>query len=97
MKKKLYRSETNKMIGGVCAGIAEYFDIDPTIVRIIYAVLSFFTTAFPGIILYIILLIIIPKKSEEEYPPYDGNCPPPYQQPPYQQDNFNGDNNNNNQ
>lgn len=43
MKKKLYRSSTDKKISGVCGGIAEYFGIDSTIIRIIYAVLSLFT------------------------------------------------------
>ncbi|MBR3408305.1 MAG: PspC domain-containing protein [Paludibacteraceae bacterium] len=60
-EKKLYRSE-NKMLGGVCAGIAEYFGVDPTVVRVAYAVLSVFSTGFPGLLLYIILLIIMPKK-----------------------------------
>ncbi|MBR6018247.1 MAG: PspC domain-containing protein [Paludibacteraceae bacterium] len=61
-EKKLYRSETNKMLGGVCAGIAEYFGIDPTVVRVAYAVLSIFSTGFPGLLLYILLLIIMPKR-----------------------------------
>jgi phage shock protein PspC (stress-responsive transcriptional regulator) len=60
-EKKLYRSE-NKMLGGVCAGIAENFGVDPTVVRVAYAVLSVFSTGFPGLLLYIILLIIMPKK-----------------------------------
>lgn len=62
-KKKLTRSR-NKMLGGVCAGIAEYFDIDPTIVRAIYAVLSVFSAGFPGLLLYIILSIIMPNSEE---------------------------------
>ena len=49
--KKLYRSTNNKMISGVCAGIADFFGIDPTIVRVIYALISLFTTGFPGIII----------------------------------------------
>ena len=53
-EKKLYRS-TNKMIGGVCAGIAEYLEIDPTIVRVVYALLSLFTAGFGGTIVYIVL------------------------------------------
>ena len=61
-EKKLYRSETNKMLGGVCGGIAEYFGIDPTMVRVAYAVLSIFSTGFPGLLLYILLLIIMPKR-----------------------------------
>ena len=62
MNKKLTRSE-NRILGGVCAGIAEYFELDPTIVRVAYAVLSVFAAAFPGILLYIILLIIIPDRK----------------------------------
>lgn len=58
-QKKLTRS-TNKILAGVCGGIAEYFDIDPTLVRILYAALSFFSAAFPGLILYIIMLLIMP-------------------------------------
>lgn len=60
-EKKLYKS-TDKMIDGVCAGIAEYFGIDPTIVRVIYAVVSFFTAIVGGAVLYIILAIIMPRR-----------------------------------
>ena len=60
--KKLYRS-SNKMISGVCAGIAEYFSIDPTIVRIIWAFFSLFSAGFPGILLYIICAIVIPSRD----------------------------------
>ncbi len=66
MKKKLYKSE-NKMICGVLSGIAEYFDIDPTIIRIVYVALSLFTAGFPGVLFYIICAIVIPQK------PYDFN------------------------
>lgn len=59
MQKKLRRSQ-NKMISGVCAGIGEYFDIDPTLVRIAYVLLSFFSAGFPGLLLYIILAIVMP-------------------------------------
>lgn len=52
----------DKKLGGVCGGIAEYFDIDPTLVRIGYAALTLFT-AFCGIILYPILWIIMPEKG----------------------------------
>ena len=51
----------DKKLGGVCGGIAEYFDIDPTLVRIGYVALTLFT-AFCGIILYPILWIIMPEK-----------------------------------
>ena len=58
--KKLTRSK-NKMLGGVCAGIAEYFNLDPTLVRIGYVLLSVFSAAFPGILAYIVMLIIMPQ------------------------------------
>lgn len=60
--KKLYLSDTDKKLSGVCGGIAEYFEIDSTLVRLGWVVLSFFPP-FPGIIAYIIAAIIIPKKS----------------------------------
>lgn len=63
--KKLTRS-TNKVLAGVCGGIAEYFEIDPTLVRICYAALSIFTAAFPGVLLYIIMLILMPQGSDFE-------------------------------
>lgn len=59
-KKRLTRSK-NKMIGGVCAGLAEYLDIDPTIVRIVWVLMVLF--AGFGILLYIILWLIMPKQQ----------------------------------
>ena len=63
--KKLTRS-TNKILGGVCGGIAEYFDVDPTLIRICYAALSIFSAAFPGLLLYIIMLLLMPVKSQDK-------------------------------
>lgn len=60
--KKLYRSSDRKL-AGVCGGIAEYLDVDPTVVRILYLILTLFTVAFPGILLYIILWIMIPERQ----------------------------------
>lgn len=57
--KKLVRSN-NKVLGGVLGGIADYFDVDPTVVRVAYAALTFFTV-FSGILLYPILWAIIPE------------------------------------
>jgi len=62
--KKLYRSE-NRMIAGVCAGIAEYFNIDPTIVRIIF-VLLLLPGGLPGFLPYVVLWIVIPNKPTVE-------------------------------
>lgn len=58
-EKKLTRSN-NKVIGGVCGGLAEYFNIDPTLVRVVYAALTVFSAGFPGILLYLLMLLIIP-------------------------------------
>ena len=58
MKKRLYRSRDERIIWGVCGGIANYFDVDPTLIRLI-AVLTLFC-AFTGILIYIILVIIMP-------------------------------------
>ena len=55
MNKKLTRSVSDRMLCGVCGGIAEYLDVDPTIIRVAYVVMSLFSVAFPGLILYIIL------------------------------------------
>jgi phage shock protein PspC (stress-responsive transcriptional regulator) len=60
--KRLYRSGRDKMIGGVCGGIAEYFTLDPTLVRLGYIVLSIFTV-FSGILAYFILWIVVPKRK----------------------------------
>jgi len=58
MKKRLYRSSDERMIWGVCGGIAKYFDVDPTLIRLI-AVLTLFIGLI-GILVYIILAIIVP-------------------------------------
>lgn len=51
------------MIAGVLAGIADYFNMDPTIVRILYVVLSIASIGFPGLLAYIIMWIIIPEEK----------------------------------
>ena len=62
MSKKLYKSNTNKMLEGVCGGIAEYFGIDPTIVRLAWVV--FCALGGSGILAYIIAAIVIPRRPE---------------------------------
>jgi len=62
--KRLYRSNKNRMIAGICGGIGEYFDIDPTLVRVIYIIVSVFSVAFPGILVYLILWVIIPHSNK---------------------------------
>jgi phage shock protein C len=60
MTRTLHKSSKNRMIAGVCGGIAEHLDMDPTLVRVLYVVISFFSVAFPGIIVYIILALVMP-------------------------------------
>lgn len=57
--KKLYRIENGKVICGVCGGIAEYFNIDPTLVRLAFALVGLFG---PGVLAYIIAALVIPVK-----------------------------------
>ena len=60
--KQLYRSTTDRKIAGVCGGIAEYFDMDPTVVRLIFAAVSIFSGV--GILAYIATVIIIPEQDD---------------------------------
>ncbi|HBX22552.1 MAG TPA: PspC domain-containing protein [Desulfotomaculum sp.] len=59
--KKLCRSSRNRMIAGICGGVAEYFDVDPTVVRIGYVIISVFSVAFPGILVYLIAWLLMPQ------------------------------------
>lgn len=58
---RLSRSRSNKVLGGVCGGIAQYYGWDAGMVRIIYFLVSFFSAAFPGAIVYIILWVLMPE------------------------------------
>jgi len=58
----LRRSRDDRMIAGVCGGIAKWLDWDPTLVRILYVVASIFSVAFPGILVYLILWFVMPKE-----------------------------------
>ncbi len=69
MTKKLYRSRTDRMIWGVCGGIANYFDIDSTLIRIIAILLLFAGGA--GILAYIILAIVVPLENSPSTEPRD--------------------------
>lgn len=60
MTKRLYRSKLDKKVGGVCGGIAEYFDVDPTIVRLAWLIAVF--CAGGGLFAYLIAMIVIPNE-----------------------------------
>lgn len=62
-RDRLTRSRDDRMIAGVCGGIAEYFNWDPTLVRIVYVVASLLSAAFPGTLAYIILWVVMPDET----------------------------------
>jgi phage shock protein C len=66
MARRLYRSRTEKMLGGVCAGLGELLDIDPTIVRLVFVLLTIWGGA--GAIIYLVLWLIAPYKDELRNP-----------------------------
>jgi len=63
-QKKLYRSKSNRLVAGVCGGIAEYFDIDPTIVRLLWVILSLVSMGVAGILVYLAAWTLIPENPE---------------------------------
>ena len=67
MRKHRLTRSNNRVIAGVCAGIAEYFGWDIGIVRLMYLLISIFSIAFPGIIAYIILWIVMPTENAYRY------------------------------
>ncbi|MFI5143471.1 MAG: PspC domain-containing protein [Thermoanaerobaculales bacterium] len=60
--RKLHRRRDHEKLAGVCAGLADYFDMDPTVMRVLYVVATFFTGVLPGLMLYIILAFVIPAE-----------------------------------
>lgn len=61
--KPLHRSSTDRIIAGVCAGLADWLGWDATLVRILYVIVSIFSAAFPGLIVYLILWVVMPKAA----------------------------------
>lgn len=62
--KRLYRSKKDRMIAGVCGGLAEYFNVDPVVVRVI-AVLLLLPGGLPGFLPYVVLWIVVPESPEQ--------------------------------
>ena len=62
--KKLYRSNDDRWLAGVCGGLAKYFNVDPTLVRVIFVVLAL--VGLGGVIIYLVLWVIIPPEPTEE-------------------------------
>ena len=62
MKKKLYKSSSDKMLAGVLGGFVEYIGVDSTLVRLVYVLIAMFSAGFPGILFYIICALVIPDE-----------------------------------
>lgn len=66
--KKLYKSKSDRKLYGVCGGVAEYFGIDPTIVRIVWVLVTCLLTFGAGLLVYVIAALVIPERPENEPP-----------------------------
>lgn len=64
--KRLYLSRTDKRLAGVCGGIAEYFEVDPTIIRLTWLVLTVLSGIIPGILAYLVAAVIMPQPPKTE-------------------------------
>jgi phage shock protein C len=64
VSRQLRRSRTNRQIAGVVGGLAEYFRVDPTLLRVIYVVVSIISAAFPGLLVYVLLWLLIPEAED---------------------------------
>ena len=63
--KELRRSRSDRIIAGVCGGLADFFGLSPTSVRVVYVLASILSVAFPGIIVYLILWALIPSEEDD--------------------------------
>lgn len=68
-RKRLMRPRGHRKIAGVCAGLAEYFDLDVTLVRVLWLIATFFSALFPGFLLYIVAWIVMPEEPETQVAP----------------------------
>lgn len=63
LSRPLRRSRDNRMVAGVVAGLADYFSIDVTLLRVIYVIVSILSAAFPGILVYVVLWFMVPEEG----------------------------------
>jgi phage shock protein C len=73
--KRLYRSRDERMISGVCGGIAKYFNVDPTLIRLLFVIFAF--AGGPGLLAYIVLAIIVPEEPAGYEAPPAATAEPP--------------------
>jgi phage shock protein PspC (stress-responsive transcriptional regulator) len=64
VSRPLRRSRTNRQIAGVVGGLAEYFQMDATLLRVLYVIGSIVSAAFPGVLVYILLWVLIPEQDQ---------------------------------
>ncbi|HEX3051036.1 MAG TPA: PspC domain-containing protein [Aggregatilineaceae bacterium] len=64
-QKRLYRSTNDRMFAGVCGGVAEYLEVDPTLVRLVFVALALLSSG-AGFVLYIVLMLIVPEQPDEK-------------------------------
>jgi phage shock protein C len=67
--KRIYRSRTDRMVSGVCGGLGAYLNLDSTVVRLLFVLLTLATGFAPGIVAYLILMIVIPEEPLTGAPP----------------------------
>lgn len=78
-ERRLYRSRSDKVLGGVLGGFAHYMGWDPAVVRILFALLVLVTGFFPGVVLYLVALVVVPEEPWPTYPPPVPSAHPPPQ------------------
>ena len=78
--RRLYRSRTNRKVAGVCGGLAEYFNIDATLMRVLFVVLALL--GGPGLLIYLVLWIVVPAESNAAYPTHPVVAEPRSSEPP---------------
>ncbi|MEG1778153.1 MAG: PspC domain-containing protein [Angelakisella sp.] len=75
MRKKLARSNTNRMVAGICGGLSEFFGIDATIIRIGFVLIGVLTRFFPVLLVYGVLAFVLPENSGSDYNDYESQRP----------------------
>jgi phage shock protein C len=71
--KRLYRSRSERMVAGVCGGLAEYFKVDPTMMRLLFVLAAFLTGFIPALLFYLVVMVLVP---EAPLAPPDVKAPP---------------------
>lgn len=61
--KRLYRSRKHRMLAGICGGLGDYFNVDPTPIRLLWLLIVIFTGIFPGVIAYLLAIVVIPSEG----------------------------------